>query len=353
MPESFTALRINGRGYAWPVFLGSPIHFKNEREPELNNTSYSLIGYDTEQSGEDTISWEILVDAGHGIVEYLIKHENRIPDAVVLTHHHHDHVLGLEWIVYSHAKGSGHNTPYPVYASLLTWKKVLTAYPQLEPMVELHELIPAQTYQFSFTNCVVLTAFPVYHGKGAFGPMMLHFRVMKEVSKANVIITGDCVCPLLRNKDYQELSGADIICADSSNRFPYPAGNHWSLQDTDPSTNREAAVLADWRKEIKMSSLSAMHASPQSDPRYHTYLDEFMTEQLQNPSLSLSVFDLARRLSPDKILMMHYSGREDESRYHRDILSENALQEWANIQGMQSGLMTQFLAPQTGTIFSL
>ncbi len=96
-----------------------------------------------------------------------------------------------------------------------------------------------------------------------------------------------------------------------------------------------------------------MHASLQSDPRYHTYLDEFMTEQLQNPSLILSVFDLARRLSPDKILMMHYSGREDESRYQRDILSENALQEWANIQGMQKGLKSQFLAPRTGTIFKL
>ncbi|HYX07913.1 MAG TPA: MBL fold metallo-hydrolase [Bacteroidales bacterium] len=353
MPESYTTLRINGRGYAWPAFLGSQIHFKNEREPDLNNTSYSLIGHDHTKIEDNGTSWEILIDAGHGIVEYLIKHENRIPDAVVLTHHHHDHVLGLEWIIYSHAKGSGFNTPFPVYASLLTWEKVLSAYPQLESMVEFHELIPAQTSQFDFTERITLTPYPVYHGKSAFGPMMLHFGVVKEAGLANVLITGDCVCPLLRKRDYQQLSGADIICADSSNRFPYPRGNHWSLLEIDPSTNKEAKSLKDWREEIKLNGMSAMHAASYLDLRYHAYLDEFMAEQLQNPSLCLSVFEFAKRLSPGKVLMMHYSGREDDSRYHRDILSENALQEWANIQGMQRGLKTQFLAPGTGTLFRL
>ena len=79
---STTAIRINGRGDAWPVLLGQshPMYSPNIAE-DYANTSYSIVGYEGSKPLTENIQWEILIDAGHGIVPFLLKNNNRIPDA--------------------------------------------------------------------------------------------------------------------------------------------------------------------------------------------------------------------------------------------------------------------------------
>ena len=95
-------VRVNGVGNAWPVPLGSDHPFYDPGDPEqLANVSFSLLKSSGNSPTSTTIEWEILIDAGHGIVQYLIRHGNRIPEAVVLTHAHLDHTLSLDWIIQS------------------------------------------------------------------------------------------------------------------------------------------------------------------------------------------------------------------------------------------------------------
>jgi len=98
-------VRINGRGNAWPVILGQEHSFYNRNNPEdLANASCSILKSKTDQPKEDDIEWDLMIDAGHGTVQYLLKNCNRIPETVFITHPHIDHTLGLDWIVQSYYK---------------------------------------------------------------------------------------------------------------------------------------------------------------------------------------------------------------------------------------------------------
>jgi hypothetical protein len=102
MPEgSKHYIRVNGVGNAWPVPLGTVHPFYDPGDPEqLANVSFSILKLSSDPVkgtiDPQSIEWEVLIDAGHGIVQYLIRHGNRMPDAVVLTHAGPYPVAGLD-----------------------------------------------------------------------------------------------------------------------------------------------------------------------------------------------------------------------------------------------------------------
>ena len=169
----------------------------------------------------ENIEWEVLVDVGHGIVQFLIQNSNRIPDAVFLTHPHIDHTLGLDWVVQSHYRKS--KTKYPVYATRYCWQHVVQSFPHLEEMVEFKELIYGESV--SLFGEINVNPFPSYHGKYAFGATMFLF----EISNKKVLITGDILLPVLRKNDKELLKNIELLIIDANNRFPYPKCNHWSI----------------------------------------------------------------------------------------------------------------------------
>ena len=160
----------------------------------MANASFSILGLKGDEIVTDPIQWSLLIDAGHGAVQQIIKNENRIPEAILLTHHHLDHTLGIDWVIQSFWFKHDKQKKYPVYASALCWEHTVAAYPHLQNMVELVELTPGKTIKIKEVNGVKVTAYPVCHGPRAFGAMML---VLNFENGKKVIFTGDCLCPLL------------------------------------------------------------------------------------------------------------------------------------------------------------
>ena len=96
-------IRTNGRANAWPVFMGQshPVYTK-EGKHEIANASFSLLSINDSSFNLKKIDWEIVVDAGHGTSDMILNNENRIPEAIVITHPHLDHTLGIDWIAQSY-----------------------------------------------------------------------------------------------------------------------------------------------------------------------------------------------------------------------------------------------------------
>ena len=167
-------IRVNGTGNAWPVPLGSEHPFYNTEDPEeLANASFSIISSGTEGISRESIEWEVLVDAGHGVVQYLVRHNNRIPDAVALTHSHLDHTLSLDWIMQSYYKHFNKEKKMPLFSGGPAWSFVEESFPQLPGLTDYRELKPGVKVNIEGIPELSLTLFPIYHGEGPGGPACL------------------------------------------------------------------------------------------------------------------------------------------------------------------------------------
>ena len=216
-------VRVNGTGNAWPVPLGSEHPFYDRENPdELANASFSIIKSSSADITAESIEWEVLVDAGHGVVQYLVRHNNRIPEAIALTHSHLDHTLSLDWILQSHYKHYKKEKKMSVYAGGPAWSFVGESFPHIPGLADHRELKPGVKMPVEGIPELSLTFFPVYHGERARGPGMLVFETMvKGEQPRKIIFTGDILCPLLRKADYRYLQDADLLFVDANNRCSY------------------------------------------------------------------------------------------------------------------------------------
>ncbi len=346
-------LRVNGVGNAWPVPLGTPHPFYDARDPEnLANVSFSLIKSASGNLDPEKIEWEVLIDAGHGIVQYLVRHGNRLPEAVVLTHSHLDHTLSLDWIIQSYYRYHRKERKMPLYASLPGWKFVCSSFPQLPPLTLYHELKPGEARAIEGIPELTLTPFPVYHGERAPGPCMLVFELRvtgKETLK--LIFSGDLLCPLLRRADYRFMQGARLAFLDSNNRFPYTDSNHWSVCSEGPDGVGESKYLKAYRQQLSCTHLIATHTQVRRDPQIHAYFDEFLA--YCDGSIPFSVFDFCRRVNPETALLVHYSGMEDRNHHGEEILNPIQLENWTNAEAERREIRTGFRVPGPGELIEL
>ena len=346
-------IRVNGTGNAWPVPLGSDHPFYNpENQEELANVSFSIIKSQAAEISRDSIEWEILVDAGHGIVQYLVRHHNRLPEAIVLTHAHLDHTLSLDWIMQSHYKHYNKEKKMPLYSSRPGWEFVAAYFPQLPPLTDYRELKPGLSTAIDGIPELSLTFFPVYHGERAMGPGMLVFEVSREGEKPiKVIFTGDILCPLLRKADYRYLQEADYLITDANNRFPYPNSNHWSISPGAPDGSGESEFLRGFREQISWTYLIAPHIPVARDPDIHAYFDEFLASC--HDSIPLSVLEFTGLVHPGKVLLVHYGGIEDRNHHGQEILNPVQLENWAGAQAETRKLESKIIVPRPGGLYSL
>jgi len=347
-------IRTNGRANAWPIFLGSEHPFYSKANPDdLSNASFSIIKSDNENFSSKTVRWEVLVDAGNNTVSYLIRNENMIPDAVVLTHAHMDHSLGVEWIAQSYYYKYDKKRRYPLYATDPCWEFVKQSYPHLAYIIDFKELKPGISTKIDEVDNLQVTPFPVFHGSSAFGASMLVFEVSDNQISSKAIFTGDMLCPLLREKDYQFIKKSDVIYIDCNNRFSYPKCNHGSLIVTMPENNSESKFLTTWKKENDISFLITPHLGKKYDISKHSYFDEFLSENPDLRKIPFSIFDLIKMTDIAKVNLVHYSGYEDKKYYDQDIVDDRTLEKFAIEKAISCKFTSKFLVPKVGDIYEL
>ncbi|PLX23532.1 MAG: hypothetical protein C0597_00830 [Marinilabiliales bacterium] len=334
-------VRVNGRGNAWPVILGQDHPFYNRHNFEdLANASFSIIKSSSKDPKEKDIEWDLMIDAGHGAVQYLLKNCNRIPEAVFLTHPNIDHTLGLDWIVQSYYKV--YQTPYPVYATILCWKIVKTTFPHLVGLIEFKEIIPYEKIEIQEIEGVELIPFPAYHGKSAVGATMLFFIVHEDNIKRKILFTGDILCPLLREEDYTIISEVDLLVTDANNRFPYPKSNHWSI--TGGLYDNMSQYLSAFFDQCTLGLLLEPHLLYNATDNYARCFDYFLNREISIADFYFTLESFIKRISPHKVALIHYSGGEDLKYYNENILTTQELELWAN-NSIGSSLSSQFIVP--------
>ncbi len=341
-----TGIRINGRGNAWSIPLGQqhPL-YSITPDPDYANASFSLMSLNQDKTRTE-VNWELLIDAGHGTIPMLLKTHNRIPEAIVLTHPHLDHFLGIDWVAQSYFRFSDKRR-YPLYASQLCWEALVSSLPHLEKIIEFKCLDYGCSRIPDEIPDVELFAYPVYHGTSAYGAVMIVAEV-KNVGnkKQKIIFSGDLLSPLIRKADYAQLQGAQYLFADANNRFPYPPTNHWSLV-------REGGkdYLDQWLNGINMEDLFLPHLSIDEDPVLPEYLELLKKDGCRPKDLYWSLFEWTRQVEPGKALLVHYSGREDEKYHDKPLMDGIQLEEWAKQQATAKGIHCEFRVPKTGDWF--
>jgi hypothetical protein len=348
-------VRLNGRGNAWPVFVGSSHPFYSLNDPDdLGNVSYSIIGSKNTKSDIRQINWELLVDAGNNTVSYIIRHENRIPEAIILTHPHLDHTVGIDWIAESYVYRHEFKRKYPLYATLPCWEFVKLSFPQLKKIIEFHELVPGMQCKINEVNGMSVTAFPVYHGDSGYGASLLLFDYLNNDHDAvRAVFTGDMLCPLLRDKDFREIAKANILYIDCNNRFSFPGSNHGSITTLDPRTGAKSTYLSKWLEDLNFSKLAAPHLQFPFNNEIHGYFNEYLRDNKDLKRIPVSITEFLKLAEIRHTKLIHYSGFDDQKYYNEKVLNDNELESWANQIITREGLNSRIYVPRTGDVFKL
>ncbi|MGD2035944.1 MAG: MBL fold metallo-hydrolase [Bacteroidales bacterium] len=344
------AVRINGTAPAWPVFLESkqPFYFPATCE-SLGSVSYSILA-DRRGKGESRL-WEVLIDAGHNTVPYLIRNGNRIPEAILLTHAHNDHVLGVDWIVQSFRYKHNKSKKYPVYSTRAVMQEFLRLFPYLEEAVEHTELLPGRKTPVKETESLEVTAYPVFHGSATPGASMFCFE---GNGFHPVIITGDMLCPLLRKRDYHSIGRAAAMFTDTNNRFPDPYSGHASFVSHLPGTKDPPEKLKQWFKTTKIEQLIQPHLDGDQDKATREYFDEFASDWQEINELPHTILGLNDYLNIPEVYLVHYFGYYDKTNYNKELLDRNSLEKWANQVAKEKHMKNVvYKVPRTGDLIRL
>ena len=348
-------IRLNGRANAWPVFVGNDHPFYSLNDPDdLGNVSYSMIGSKSTELNLRQIEWEILIDAGNNTASYIIRHENRIPEAIILTHPHLDHTVGIDWIAESYVYNNEFKSKYPLYATLPCCEFVKQSFPQLKKIIEFHELVPGIQSRINEVEDMSVTAFPVYHGNSGFGSSLLLFEYQNDgKNTVRAVFTGDMLSPLLRDKDFREIAKAKVLYIDCNNRFSFPLSNHGSITTADPKTGAKSTYLSKWLEELNFTKLTAPHIQYPFNSETHAYFDEFLKDHKDLKRIPHSITEFLKLAEIPNTKLVHYSGYEDEKYYNEKVLDDKELESWSNQVITREGLNSKIFVPGTGDVFKL
>lgn len=346
-------LRINGSAPAWPALLEHTSAFYDPADSaNLGSASYSITGFSDEK--KTSMEWDILIDAGHNTVPFLIKHGNRIPDAVFLTHAHPDHILGVDWIVQSHRfKHKASGKKMPVYCTQGAWNMLMVTYSYLQPYVQFKELIPGQKQCIDEASGMYVTPYPVFHGKSALGASMLYFETPSPMA-ADLLITGDILCPLLRKRDISRISKAGVLLIDTNNRFPLPDSNHISFTGSSEPGEKINHILSKWFDRVSVPDLVQAHVTGNENKQVRSYFDELISDWQTSNEIPHTILDFLSMIPVPEVYLVHYWGVYDEIHYNAPILNAGRLQEWARNEAVEYGLSNvQIYIPKPGDCVTL
>ena len=339
-------LKINGRGNAWPVLLERDHPFYDRHNPkDLLNASYSIL----KRNQKGHIENEILIDAGYGIIQELLATSNRVPEALIITHPHPDHIVSLDWLARCYMVKYRKKKKLPVYCSQNCFDRILQTFPHLEKAMEHRLLLPGRQEDCKENPDVTITGYPVYHGQTASGAMMILIEIFK---RKRILITGDILFPLLRNRDLSRLQSVDYMISDASNRYPYPASNHWSIVPNDPDSLKESSYIASFRKSLDPQIIRAPHSSFAERMTMDGYFGEVIRE-LSPETVPLSITQFTPVILPRYLILVHYSGEDDLKHHGERILTHKEFRLWLDKTVENKTTGSEFILPAAGDEFPL
>ncbi len=137
-------------------------------------------------------SRNILIDCGPDIREQLIINSIDSIDAILITHEHGDHYLGLDEIsCFKRRRPRGEFVPIPLYATGKAWQTISTQFGYLADMeiIKVHEIEAGSSYnlgEFEFAP------FKTLHGPVATGAVGYSIRVRKtNGDSVHLVYTSD------------------------------------------------------------------------------------------------------------------------------------------------------------------
>ncbi len=334
-------LRFNGTAPAWPHLLGTMHPFYPVDEPAfMGSASYSVL------ENNNGSGWEILIDAGHNTLPFLLQNRNRIPDVVMLTHAHPDHILGIDWVVQSN-RFKHPEKLLPLYCTRLVFDRFMQIYGHCGEYVEFRELFYGQSFSIAETPGVEITAYPVFHGAGGAGAVGFFIR-NTDPKQQSVLLTGDLLCPLFRKADYELLQHASALVVDTNNLLPCPASNHISLAATIPGDEEKEPLLQRWFQTVSWKDyLQAHNSGNEGNTSYFDTLQHDFTEPAQLPH---TIMELLKWLPIPEVHLVHYFGKYDELYYNRGLLTREELVALANETAGVEKIRTRFRVPVVGGV---
>ncbi len=137
-------------------------------------------------------SRNILIDCGPDIREQMIINNIDSIDAILITHEHGDHYLGLDEIsCFKRRRPRGEFEPIPLYATGKAWQTISTQFGYLDDMgiIKFHEIEAGGAYnlgEFEFAP------FKTIHGAVAAGAVGYSIRVRKaDRDPVHLVYTSD------------------------------------------------------------------------------------------------------------------------------------------------------------------
>lgn len=321
-------IRVNGRGNAWPLELGASgaRHRSHKCSTfEYANTSLSILGYASKDDVEPT--WEVLFDVGQGVVPFLIQNGNRLPDAVLISHPHYDHVAGLDWLGASHRRNRRDQAKLPIFATTPCWGEVAGRFPWLNADFTITDLVFRQKTDIAVVPGLSVTAFPVFHGAFAPGACLMLLEYTEGSSRAKAILSGDLLTPLVEPSDYDLLSGAAVAYVDTNTRFPSPRTGHWSLTEKVSKSASDPNPLKTWFGQQDIDRLLSVHKGAQG---FEALCESFKSSVNSLHELCWSIDTFVKWAEPQSVALVHYSGYEDAKEHNEVILTDTELLDWAS-----------------------
>jgi len=134
----------------------------------------------------------ILIDCGPDIREQLINNNITSIDAILMTHEHGDHYLGLdEMSCFKRCRPRGEFEPIPLFAASKTWKTISGQFGYLVDMgiIRHHEIEPGAIYNIGDME---FTPFKTGHGTIASGSVGFSIKVPKKNKElTHLVYTSD------------------------------------------------------------------------------------------------------------------------------------------------------------------
>ncbi len=132
----------------------------------------------------------LLVDCGPDLRRQMIRSGMECPDAVLITHEHGDHFLGLDDLLpFRRSVPVDQWKPLPVYATEITWKSIEARFGYLlGSLMEKRLAIPGKLLEGLATR---VTPFKTFHGPSAPGSVGYAIEESKPNGNTKLVYTSD------------------------------------------------------------------------------------------------------------------------------------------------------------------